>query len=219
MSQIDVEPIRFIKIGKELEVRFFGVDDDEYKWYKGVVSDIVSFGNDEHGGFIECDIDYEDGEKEKRTRLYNKDYNSESVQYVDTWRFVGTISLLITYLMKNTEEVKSLKKDFSEKDEEVRSLVQDLFESFYKTDGSDGSDGESSEVDSELSTELSSELELDLELEQNPEPVKKQSKLSILAAFCAGFAFSSLVVPLLQSYQQTGYYTLPYVRCIMSTSE
>ena len=124
MSQVDIHPVKFIKVGTELEVRFIDSENDTYKWYGGIVSNVSSFGNDDNGGFVECDIDYKDGECEKKARLYDKDFHNDNSE--DSWKFVGTFSLLISFVLQNTEEVKNLQKELREKDQEVRALISDL---------------------------------------------------------------------------------------------
>ncbi len=136
----DVQPIRFIKNGAELEIKFVDADNnDTLKWYKGVVSNVISFGNDDDGGFIECDIDYDDGEVEKLKRLYDKDFNNENP---DSWRIVGNITLLLSLLMKNSEELSDLKKTLYDKDQEVRNIIQNFYEFFKDEDDSEDDDSE-----------------------------------------------------------------------------
>lgn len=208
-NNTDVHPIRFIKNGTELEIQFIDADNyDTLKWYKGIVSNVVSFGNDENGSFIECDIEYDDGEIEKRSRLYDKEFNNEGV---DSWKFVGNITLLLSFLMQNNREISDLKKDFYEKDKEIRSMIQDLFDSFKdeELDDSD-SDSESDSKNEEIPNKITY-----IEVKQWWCP-------SVLGGILGGFLFFIFVPHLFrlwESYQQTNYYTLPDIHCIMSSSQ
>jgi hypothetical protein len=108
MTHINIQPIKFIKKGTELEVRFLG-DDDKYKWYTGIVHEINYYGEDISAKFINCQILYEDGEVVNDANFYNDNFNDED--NIDAWRFVGNISMLISFIIKNTNEINNLKDE------------------------------------------------------------------------------------------------------------
>lgn len=72
----------FVYEKERIEVLF--KEDEGCTWYFGVIKKIHYHGEDEYGAFVECDIDYDDGDEETETRLYDCDYNLDKP---DTWRF------------------------------------------------------------------------------------------------------------------------------------
>ena len=92
---MEVYPIKFIKSKTELEVAFASTDhDDEIEWYKGTVRHLNFYGHDNKGCFVNCWIDYADGETVPDAFLYNCDFNMKLTN--DAWRFVGNIAMLMS---------------------------------------------------------------------------------------------------------------------------
>lgn len=121
MSTVNIQPVKFIKGGTELEVRFLD-EDDKLKWYKGVVQTVNHFGEDDYGSYVSCSVLYEDGEKVPDACFYNKDFDEDNS--LDSWRFAGNISLLISFMMKNTSEIQSLKDELRLREDNIRKLIE-----------------------------------------------------------------------------------------------
>lgn len=125
MANITIQPVKFIIKGTELEVRFIG-EDDEFQWYKGIVQDINFYGEDDNGTFINCKILYEDGELIDETILYNINFNDDDS--IDAWRFVGDISMLISYMINTVNELTKLKADLKIKKNNIKRLIRECLQ-------------------------------------------------------------------------------------------
>jgi hypothetical protein len=99
---MQVHPIKFIKPKTELEVAFASGDDpDEIEWYKGTVRHLNFYGHDNKGRFVNCWIDYDDGESVPDAFFYDCDFNIKLKD--DAWRFTGTIALLMSLVIQNQD--------------------------------------------------------------------------------------------------------------------
>jgi hypothetical protein len=100
---MQIHPIKFIKPKTELEVAF--IFDDELEWFKGIVRKVNFYGYDEKGRFVNCWIDYNDGESVTDAFLYDCDFNLQPCY--DAWRFTGTIALLMSLVIQNQDSSSS----------------------------------------------------------------------------------------------------------------
>ena len=96
---MQVHPIKFIKPKTEIEAAF--IYDDKLTWFKGTVRRLNFYGHDEKGRFVNCWIDYDDGESIQDAFFYDCDFNLNSQE--DAWRFTGTIALLMSLVIQNQE--------------------------------------------------------------------------------------------------------------------
>ena len=102
---MQVHPIKFIKPKTEVEVAFASGDNpDEIEWYKGTVRRLNFYGHDNKGRFVNCWVDYDDGESVPDAFFYDSDFNIKLKD--DSWRFTGAIALLMS-LVVQSEECKS----------------------------------------------------------------------------------------------------------------
>lgn len=148
MSQVNIQPVKFIKQGSELEVRFIG-EDDKLQWYRGIVQKVHRFGEDDVGAYVDCDVLYEDGEHVTHAVFYSKDFDEENT--LDAWRFSGNISLLISFMIKNTAELQSLKDEIRMREDNIRKLIEDTLNDMddddYELDEDEDEDDEDDEED------------------------------------------------------------------------
>jgi hypothetical protein len=101
-----VYPTKFIKPKTELEVAFASSDrEDEIEWYKGTVKRLNFYGHDNKGRFVNCRIDYDDGETVPDAFFYDCDFNMKLKN--DSWRFVGNIAVLMSLVNGENESESS----------------------------------------------------------------------------------------------------------------
>ena len=103
-----VQPNTFVKVGEKVEVVFLN-SDDVPSWYKGIIVRVDHHGKDSHGNYVECDVDYEDGESVTDTRFYDCDFNDENS--LDAWRFSNSLTQVIEALDDTRRDVEVLKEN------------------------------------------------------------------------------------------------------------
>ena len=93
-----MKPIQFIAVGARVSVLFKddrSADDDDrekWRWYTGEVTKVFPRDDSDEDCAI-VDIQYDDGEVENETRLYNSDYESSDG---NAWRFEeGNLAALV----------------------------------------------------------------------------------------------------------------------------
>lgn len=124
--QMQVHPIKFIKPKTEIEAAFFY--GDELQWFKGTVRKLNFYGHDEKGRFVNCWIDYNDGETVPDAFFYDCDFNLNIRG--DAWRFTGTIALLMSLVIQNQHDwcsssSESSSSDISDNESEAGGESQD----------------------------------------------------------------------------------------------
>lgn len=102
-----IQPSLFVKEGEKIEVVFLN-EEEEPSWYKGVVTKVDHYGKDNHGEYVECDVDYEDGETVTDTRFYDCDFNDETS--LDAWRFSSSLTRVIETLDDTKKEIEMLRE-------------------------------------------------------------------------------------------------------------
>lgn len=102
---MDIEPIYFLTPSTKVLVKF--KNDDQYEYFPGVVTKINHYGKDANGGYINCSIDYDDGETVSDSQLYNNDFDENTE---DSWKFDSNISYLIKYMVKSNAEITQLRE-------------------------------------------------------------------------------------------------------------
>jgi hypothetical protein len=175
MSTVNIQPVKFIKAGTELEVRFLD-EDDKLKWYKGVVQRVNHFGEDDYGSYVSCSVLYEDGEKVSDACFYNKDFDEDNS--LDSWRFAGNISLLISFMIKNTGEIQSLKDDLRLREENIRKLIEetlfDMDDPDYECDDECECDEDEDLSDDDQTDDVEEEYNEDADDENDDEEMENE---------------------------------------------
>lgn len=160
MSAVNIKPIKFIKKGVELEVRF--IDNDDHKWYKGVVQKINNFGIDDRGHYVNCVIVYDDGEIENEAIFYDVDFDGDGL---DSWKFVGNISILLSFIIKNTLEIQDLKDELRYHDDKIKSIIEDALYDMEMVN-------ETFNVDSEITTDYESDHSEESYVSNESQPIE-----------------------------------------------
>lgn len=138
---------RYVKEGIHIEAKYIDGDDDEYRWFQGLVKRIRKYNNDSYGRYVECDVLYDDGAYVKGERFYDCDYGD------DVWRFGSHLACLVQNLLSKIEEME-YDKYFDDEDYETEEGESDEG-SDGGSDGADGSDGDNEESeDDEVSDAL-----------------------------------------------------------------
>lgn len=194
---MNFKPVQFIKQGGVIEARFIN-DDDEPQWFKGVVQRINKVGET----YIDCVVLYEDGELVDHAVFYNDDFdNNESL---DAWRFEGTMSLLIEFLTRNSEEIQDLKEAIKERDDTIRQVITDAMlvhkcmrEEYTSSDDDD--DDEDYEDESEEQDD-DSESKQEFEVYEYPSPTTTswiwsfvKNVVYLASAYALGVGIGTLV--------------------------
>lgn len=137
---------KFIKKGFTIESKFVNIDDDRMDWYKGVVTKVNKYGEDRFGCYVECNIQYDDGELVKNHRLYDTDYGDE------VWRFDTKYRELIEHLF---DTVNLFEETFDEDDIDYDGDEE------TESDDETESDNDENKKESDDETESESELAYD----------------------------------------------------------
>lgn len=117
-----VKPSSFVTKGEKVEVLFMN-EDDNPSWYKGIVMEIHHSGEDDYGTYVECEVEYEDGEVIKDSRFYDCDFNNSDS--LDTWKFSNMVTMLIESLDETRREIDRVKNGESS-DDESSDVVDDI---------------------------------------------------------------------------------------------
>lgn len=91
---------RYVRLGTEVEAKYIDSEDDEYRWFQGLVKRIRKYNNDNYGRYVECDVLYDDGEYVKCERFYDCDYGD------DVWRFSSHLAPLVQNLLGKIDELE-----------------------------------------------------------------------------------------------------------------
>lgn len=160
MVKINFQPVRFIRPGTEVEARFIG-ENDRLEWYKGTVKRVNFFGDDNSGTFINCSVLYEDGELVEESVFYDKDFDQED--NLDSWRFDGTVTMLISYIRQHTSEIEELKEELQTRrdmeSEFTKLLEEELDDDYDPDEDEEDSDDDDEEDDTEEDSEDDDEEE------------------------------------------------------------
>ena len=100
-----VNPSQFV-LGQRVEAIF--LEEDKPKWYKGVVKSVGHFGEDNHGTYAECVVEYEDGEVIDDARFYDCDYENE--ESLDSWRYSSSLNEVLEALNDVKGDIEELQK-------------------------------------------------------------------------------------------------------------
>lgn len=129
MTCQNMKPSSFISIGENIEVLFMNKENQPV-WYKGIIKDNIIYGYDKYGTYVDCDIQYEDGEFVYNARFYDCDFNN--TDSLDTWKF----SNIVTKLIESLDETKCETK------RELNDIKNSLCDARtpYKTDNTNKTD-------------------------------------------------------------------------------
>lgn len=101
-----VNPSTFIR-GQHVEAIF--IENDKPKWYKGYVKNVNHFGEDNHGTYVQCEVEYEDGDVFEDVCFYDCDYENE--ESLDSWRYTTSLNDIIAALKEVKGDLHDLKDD------------------------------------------------------------------------------------------------------------
>jgi hypothetical protein len=93
----NIKPSKFV-VGQSVDVVF--LEDDKSKWYKGLVKNVNHYGEDNNGTYVECKVEYEDGDIVDDARFYDCDFENDDS--LDSWRFSSSLNDVLEAL----DEVK-----------------------------------------------------------------------------------------------------------------
>ena len=102
-----IQPSTFVCPGEKIEAVF--LDDDKKKWYKGTVVKVNKYSEDKYGRYVECKVEYEDGEVVDDARFYDCDFNDSESS--DAWRFTPTLTRVIEALDETKREIQDMKDE------------------------------------------------------------------------------------------------------------
>ena len=109
-----VKPSGFVQKNETVEVMF--MENDVPRWYKGVVTDVNHRGKDAYEHYVECAVQYDDGEFVPDARFYDCDFNNP--ESTDSWRFPTSLTGVLTILDKTQKDILFLKKKQDLQEEE-----------------------------------------------------------------------------------------------------
>ena len=98
-----VNPSQFVQ-GQAIEVIF--LEDDKPRWYKGLVKGVDHYGEDNNGTYVECKVEYEDGEVVDDARFYDCDYDND--ESLDSWRFSSSMNDVLESLNEIKNDIEEL---------------------------------------------------------------------------------------------------------------
>lgn len=106
---------RHVFAGQEIEAAFIS-DDPDYEWFQGIVKDVIKYGKDASGNYVECNVLFDDGEYVSNWRFYDDDYGDNLGE--GAWRFVSPLSGLIHSLLDRVQELAEDDEDYEDTDED-----------------------------------------------------------------------------------------------------
>jgi hypothetical protein len=112
---MEIKPVYFITPNSEVQIKYKD-EKDEYVYYSGLVKCVNNYGTDEIGSYVNCSIDFDDGESVPESLLYNKDF--ENINSDETWKFKSNISLLVKYVVEHNKEMLRIFETESESEPE-----------------------------------------------------------------------------------------------------
>jgi hypothetical protein len=127
---------RFVKDGVQIEAKYIDGDDDEYRWFQGLVKRIRRYNADSYGRYVECDVLYDDGAYVKGERFYDCDYGD------DVWRFGSHLAPLVQNLLSKIEQLEYDK--YFDDDDDYKIEEDDTSDT--DDDGDDECDGDGDEI-------------------------------------------------------------------------
>jgi hypothetical protein len=101
----NIQPSQFV-MGQPVEVVF--LEDDKPKWYKGLVQSVDHSGEDNNGTYVECKVEYEDGEVVDDARFYDCDFEND--ESLDSWRFASSLNDVLEALDEVKGDIEFLRK-------------------------------------------------------------------------------------------------------------
>jgi hypothetical protein len=157
-SQSMVQPSKYIRVGMPIRASFITgeYEDDTYEWYDGVVQKITKRGK----SYVDCNIQYDDGEVTKKQRFRDDCYSSDTKPREDVWKYgISSVNMLVDELWNErykTKELVSLLR-FQEKKNDIKPSCHAL-EDEEEYDSDEDSD-EVSEYDPDYESDDESEDE------------------------------------------------------------
>jgi hypothetical protein len=112
-----VNPSTFIR-GQHVEAIF--MENDKPKWYKGYVKNVNHFGEDNHGTYVQCEVEYEDGDVFEDVCFYDCDYENE--ESLDSWRYTTSLNDIIAALNEVKDDIHDLKDDIHDLKDDIENL-------------------------------------------------------------------------------------------------
>lgn len=105
MVYYNIQPSTYIR-GQHVEAIF--LEDDKPKWYKGTVKSVDHYGEDNHGTYVECEVEYEDGEVLEDARFYDCDFEND--ESLDSWRYSSSLNDILETLDEVKGDIEEMQK-------------------------------------------------------------------------------------------------------------